>query len=284
MQTPAFFTLLSTIVFSAFTTSVDAEVPYIRMYKPMNGVHMVKINNAADYIIEPVVADSLMSAKDVFEADGKIKILVNAGFFDPINEKTISYVVKNKEVVLNPTENENLMNNEELKPHIDKILNRAEFRVLKCDGKKTFDIAYHNDKVSESCELLHSIQAGPMLDERMDLEKEYFLVKNGDTVLRDSISATKKVARTAIGLKSNDVYLFVVTDKNPMTIEELAALMKKKKMTKAMAFDGGSSTSFENGAISVTSVGDGMGRNVKSFFAVRELEGDNKPTNDKMFR
>ena len=284
MQSLGFLKFLSAILATAFTTSVDAEVPYLRMYKPEKGVYMVKVNNAADYIIEPIVTEELTSAKDLFKSDDNIKVLINAGFFDPNNGKTISYVISNKEVLLKPTENEALMENEELKPHIDKILNRAEFRVLKCNNKKTFDIAYHNDEVSSNCELIHSVQAGPMLDERMDLEKEYFVVKSGDTVIRDSISATKKVARTAIGLKSNDIYIFIVSDENPMTIEELAQLMKKRKMEKAMAFDGGSSTSFENGALSITSVGDDLGRKVKSFLAVRALEGDNRPTSTKMFR
>ena len=103
----------------------------------------------------------------------------------------------------------------------------------------------------------------------MDLEKEYFVIKDGDKVLRDSISAQKKLARTAIGLKSNDLYLFIVTDENPMTIEELKSYMKKRGMEKTLAFDGGSSTSFENGALSVTSDGDNLGRKVKSFLILK---------------
>lgn len=269
MQFPGYVPMLFSLILTAFNPSLDAEVPYIRMYKPAKGVHMVKINNAADYQIEPYVSANLATAKDVFESDSSLRLLVNAGYFDPNNGKTISYVIKDEKTLLNPLDNEALIGNEELKPHMEKILNRGEFRVLKCDGKQRFDIAYHNDMVAQGCNIVHSIQAGPILDERMDLEKEYFLVKEGDKIVRDSISATKKVARTAIGLKSNDVYLFVVTDENPMTIEELSTLMKEKGMEKALAFDGGSSTSFENGAISVTSVGDNLGRKVKSFLIVK---------------
>lgn len=269
MQLPGYVPIVFSMVMTAITPSLDSEVPYIRMYKPAYGVHMVKINNAADYEFLPVVTEELTTAKDLYESDSTARVLVNAGFFDPNNGKTISYVIKDGEVILNPLENEALMQNEDLKPYMDRILNRGEFRVLDCSGKQRFDIAYHNDTLSEGCKLVHSIQAGPMLDERMDLEKEYFVLKEGENVIRDSISATKKVARTAIGLKSNDVYLFIVTDKNPMTIEELSAFMKKKGMEKALAFDGGSSTSFENGKISVTSVGDNLGRKVKSFLLIK---------------
>lgn len=287
MQTPAFFKTILTIVLMAFNPSEDAQVPYVRFLKPEKGVHMVKINNAPDYIIEPVVADELITAKDLFKYDKKTKALVNAGFFDPNNGKTISYVVKNKEVIENPLENEALISNPELTPHLDKILNRGEFRVLSCENNvKKYDIAYHNEEVEQNCEIKHSIQAGPILDERMDLEKEFFILKdeNGN-IIRDSIGTSKKLARTAVGIDGLDVYLFIVTDENPMTIEELSRFMKEKGMKKSLAFDGGSSTSFENGAVSVTSVGDGLGRKVKSFLVVSDLEGFNPNINTgSMFR
>ncbi len=269
MMLPGYFSMILGMVMTAFTPSIESEVPYIRMYKPAPGVHMVKINNAPDYEIAPIVTEELTTAKDLYNSESTLRVLVNAGFFDPNNGKTASYVVKNGKIILNPHDNETLMQNEALKPYMDRILNRGEFRVLDCAGKQRFDITYHNETPINGCKIVHSIQAGPILDERMDLEKEYFVVKDKDKIVRDSISATKKVARTAIGLKSNDVYIFIVTDENPMTIEELSAFMKKKGMEKALAFDGGSSTSFENGALSITSVGDNLGRKVKSFLYVR---------------
>lgn len=281
MQTPAFFKTILGLALMAFNPSEDAEIPYIRFLKPEKGVYMVKINNAPDYNIEPVVSEKLTSVKEYYENDKKSKVVINAGFFDPNNEKTISYVVKNGEVVDDPTKNEALMSNPELSPYMDKILNRGEFRVLTCENNaKKYDIAYHDDEVEPYCSIKHSIQAGPILDARMDLEKEFFILKDENgVIIRDSIGSEKKLARTAIGIDGIDVYLFVVTDNHPMTIDELSKFMKKKGMKKALAFDGGSSTSFENGAISVTSQGDNLGRKVKSFLVVKELEGFNPEIN-----
>lgn len=264
------FTFLTGLITTLFSFSPEAQVPYIRMYTPVQGVYIAKINNAPDYRVEPYVAVQLTEAKDAYNA-ATMKLLINGGYFDPNNGKTASFVVIDKKIVSDPRENEALMSNEALKPYMDRILNRGEFRILKCEkGKLKYDIAYHNDSPLQGCEILHSIQAGPVLDSRMDLEKEYFLVKNDGVIVRDSISASKQVARSAIGLKENDIYLFVVTDEHPMTIEELSEFMKSKGMEKALAFDGGSSTSFENGDISITSAGDGKGRKVKSFLFVKK--------------
>lgn len=285
MQVPAFLKVILMAVTMAFSPAEEAQVPYVRFYNPMDGIYMVKVNNATDYIIEPIVANELISAKDVYEQDKTMKTLINGGFFDPINGKTISYVVKNKEVIANPLENERLVENPELQPHMDKILNRGEFRFIKCENNvKKYDIAYHNDAVEQGCEIEHSIQAGPILDDRMDLEKEYFIaLDENNEIIRDSIGVNKKLARSAIGIRKNDVYLFVVTNENPMTIDELSAFLKKKKMEKALAFDGGSSTSFENGGVSVVSTEDEQGRKVKSFLTVKSLSGFNPTINTGEF-
>ncbi len=267
MEMPVLLKTAVSTLLMCFTFTPETEVPTVQTSQPAKGVYMVQINNAPEYDVRPYVTDELKTVKDVFNSSN-YPIIVNAGFFDPNNGKTTSYVIIDKKVVLDPTKNEALMNNPSLKPHMDKILNRGEFRILKCGEKTSYDIAFHNEPVPQNCEIEHSVQAGPVLGKDMDMEKEYFVVYKDGKLLRDSISATKKVARTAIGIKTNDIYLFIATDKNPMTIQELSDFMMKKGMEKALAFDGGSSTSFENGDISVVSVGDGLGRKVKSFFIV----------------
>ena len=221
-----FLTFVWGFVISIFNISPSSELPTIRTTMPVEGVYVAKVNNAPEYEIKPLVVDELTEAAKLFDS-AYMKLLVNAGFFDPKTGQTASYVVLNKKIVLDPHDNTSLMTNEALLPYMDKILNRGEFRVLDCDGKTAYDIAYHNDAPADKCEIVHSIQAGPILDDRMDLEKEYFVVEKEGVIVRDSISARKQVARTAIGIKSNDIYLFVVTDKKPMTIKELSDFMKR---------------------------------------------------------
>ena len=118
-------------------------------------------------------------------------------------------------------------------------------------------------------ELIASGQGGPMLLPQMDLENEYFVVKDGDNVLKESASVLHKTARTLIGLKDNNIHILIVTDKNPMTIYEAKNLCESYGLEKAMAFDGGSSTSLNyKNKIQVVSTGikgDDTGRKLKSF-------------------
>ena len=153
--------------------------------------------------------------------------------------------------VLDPTTNDSLMNNLSLSPYLPDILDRTEFRVLDCNGKTKFDIARHTEPASPdayhtltpSCRIVHSIQAGPMLYPNLTLEKEYFVSYRDGKLDRDSISAMKKCARTAIGLRNNDIYIIIATVSHRMTLPEMAEFCKKLGLEKAMNFDGGGSTS-----------------------------------------
>lgn len=86
------------------------------------------------------------------------------------------------------------MNNKALEPHIDTILNRTEFRVLNCKGETRYDIAAHNARAPFRCEIVHSVQAGPMIYPDLKLSREYFVSKDENgKVTRDSITALKNV-------------------------------------------------------------------------------------------
>ena len=80
-----------------------------------------------------------------------------------------------------------------------------------------------------------------------------------------------KTSRTIIGLKGTDeCHILIITDENPMTMYEVQDLCKKLKLDRAMAFDGGSSTSmnYKNNLEVVSIKGDGAGRMLKSFMLV----------------
>ena len=82
-----------------------------------------------------------------------------------------------------------------------------------------------------------------LIQQEDEAAKEYFVEKNGDKVVRDSITALKKCARTAIGYKGKDIYLIIATVKHKVTLPELSEICADLKLDKAMNFDGGGSTS-----------------------------------------
>ncbi len=262
--------VLSMIFILFFQNTVIAKsLPYSIVQDP-NGVYVVQINTIkAKNNIMPFAVDGLETNYDVFKYLGA-KLVVNAGFFDPKNKKTVSYVVINNELILDPTKNENLMSNESLKPYMDKILNRSEFRILENDkGHLIYDIALHNSEAIDGYKIKHSIQAGPMLLPNLQLEDEFFIVKKDGKIVTESASSLHKYARTAIGIKEDYIYLFIVTNENPMNLMELRDLTKKWGMEKAMAFDGGGSTSFDVQELHIVSEKDNQARKLKSFLIIK---------------
>lgn len=264
------FTLFTIIFIFIFTQmQANAVCPY-RIVQDPRGVYIIEINTAkAKGKLVPVVVDGLKTNEEVFK-ELNPRLIVNAGFFDPKNQKTVSYVTIDGEEILNPNDNENLMTNDALKPYMDKILNRSEFRVLQDEkGKYIYDIAQHNDKVGDGLTLKHSIQAGPMLFPNLQLEEEFFVLIRDGKIVSESASSLHKYARTAIGIRGNNVYLFIITNEAPMNLEEVADLTRRWGMEKAMAFDGGGSTSFDSLDLHIISEKNDTARKLKSFLILK---------------
>lgn len=243
--------------------------PY-RIVQDPDGVYVVEINTLkAKNKFQPYYVKELETNKSVYEQTGA-RLVVNAGFFDPKNMKTVSYVTIDGQVVLNPQNNESLMQNEALKPYLDKILNRSEFRILEDEkGKLLYDIAAHNDPVQDGYTIKHSVQAGPMLFPDLRLEEEFFILVRNGKIISESASSLHKYARTALGIRDNNVYLFIVTNEAPMTLAEVADLTRRWGMEKAMAFDGGGSTSFDSQELHIISDKDDTARRLKSFLILK---------------
>ena len=208
-----------------------------------NGLYIIKIPKEKNYKVYPYVTKLLTFNKDVF-AQTDAELVINAGYFDPNNHKTSSYVVIDGQTILDPTTNKDLMTNKEVAPHLKTILNRTEFRVLDCGGETKYDIAAHNTRPHFRCKIVHSIQAGPMIYPDLKLSREYFVAKDKDgKVTRDSITALKKCARTVIGLKDGDIYIIIANIYHKRTLPEMYKVCKDLNLDKAMNFDGGGSTS-----------------------------------------
>lgn len=215
--------------------------------------------------IKFVKSEKLITNKEAHLTSGS-KLTINTGFFDPKNQKTISYIITDGVTVADPLLNENLLANSILRQNISKITNRTEFRVVDCNGKFQYEIVPHNAPVEFECHIETSAQGGPMLLPSMDLEEEFFVVKKDGVVVRESASVLEKTARTIIALKGDDIHILIITNENPKTIYEAKELCEKYGFDRAMGFDGGSSTSLNyKKSIDVVSTKDANGRMLKSF-------------------
>ena len=221
--------------------------------------------------IKFVSSDNLITNKEA-HISSKAQLTVNAGFFDPKNGKTISYIIMDKMIVEDPMFNPSLLANPFFKKHKDKILNRSEFRILRCGNKYKYEISPHNANVPFECSIETSAQAGPLIYPQLQLEEEGFIVKDSDgNIVRESASVLHKTSRTIIGIKGTDeCHILIITDENPMTLSEASSLCEKLHLDRAMAFDGGSSTSmnYKNKYDVISIKGDGAGRMLKSFMIV----------------
>ena len=202
----------------------------------------------------------------------KATLTINAGFFDPKNSKTISYVVTDRVTSADPMFNHALLINPFFRKNMNKILNRSEFRVMQCGNKFEYAIVGHKAEIPFGCTLQTSAQGGPLIYPELKMEEEGFIVKDEEgNVVRESASVLHKTSRTIIGLKGTDeCHILIITDENPMDLYEVQKLCSELKLDRAMAFDGGSSTSMNyKKSIEVVSLkGDGAGRLVKSFMLV----------------
>lgn len=268
-------TIRKFLVLTLFLTFLTAPV----MAKPINveennGIYHITLKgNAVKKHIKFVSSGALKTNKEIHEASKAI-LTVNAGFFDPKNGKTISYIVSDGNITEDPLLNERLFENPILRENMKKILNRSEFRITKCGRKINYSIVPHGDSVDFGCSVITSAQGGPMLLPELRLEEEFFILKDNDgNIIRQSASVLDKTARTVIGLKDGDVHILIITNKNPKTIFETRDLCKSLGLQQAMAFDGGSSTSFDyKNKIHVVSkqhFGEDTGRRLKSFLIVK---------------
>lgn len=226
--------------------------------------------------IKFISSQNLITNKEAHTKSNSI-LTINTGFFDPKNQKTISYIVNDSQIVEDPIFNENLTYNPALRQNMKKILNRSEFRILDCDSKLKYEISQHNLRADFMCFVINSAQGGPQLLPELRLEEEFFIVKDKDgNVIRESASVLHKTARTLIGIKNlegnkQEAHIFIVTNEHPMDIYEARDLCKKYGLDTAMAFDGGSSTSMNYKNLSVISTqesGD-TGRALKSFMIIK---------------
>lgn len=251
------------------TNSVVAKENNIQINFEDGIYHIVLKGDKIKKKIKVYSSQDLKTNEEIHKASGAL-LTVNAGFFDPSNGKTISYVVMDGQTVEDPMLNENLLSNSFLNRNLDKILNRTEFRIVDCNGKLHYEIVPHKTGQDFECYTKEAVQGGPLIIPELRMEEELFVVKDGDKVVRESCSMLHKTSRTVLGIKDGDLHILVITDDNPMDMYEVQELCKKLGFERAMGLDGGSSTSlnYKDEIYVISTKGDGAGRKLKSFINV----------------
>ncbi|MCA9799818.1 MAG: phosphodiester glycosidase family protein [Cyanobacteria bacterium HKST-UBA04] len=238
---------------AASLRNVPNDLSIQSLDNPHAQLYLIKVPPSARYEIIPVVSRYTEPLPDLVDKVRPVAVAgINAGFFDPRNRQTTSYVVAQEHILVTPMNNRGFVENPQMFDYLPKMLNRSEFRVLTCKDQNgyVYDVARHRDEPPRKCTILHSIQAGPdLFDADAQIDEAFVDYKNGQKV-RDPIGVDRPNARSAIGVDAHGNVLLVMAAMksedegatNGLTLSELASVMRRQGAVKALALDGGSSS------------------------------------------
>ncbi len=212
-------------------------------------IHTVKISHNSNFTVIPEMETELYPITNFANKHQAIAV-INGGYFDPQNQKTTSYLIKEGKIVADPRTNERLIDNPDLTPYLGKILNRAEFRRYLCGEDIRYDITFHNVAPPNGCQLQDALGGGPsLLPQDTSVEEGFVAYSNGE-IIRNAIGTTSPNARSAVGITDDgDIVLAMVEQKvssagsTGLSLPQLADFLSTLGVTKAMNLDGGSSSS-----------------------------------------
>jgi exopolysaccharide biosynthesis protein len=222
--------------------------------------HLVTVPGNSPWQVIPAVSDKVETL-DKFATRYHAPVVINAGFFDPNNQKTTSYIQLEDGQTFKPEDNERLVTNPNLQPYLPKILrNRPSLQQYDCGQTVRYTITLDtlNRQNPENCHLQNSLGAGPQLftNDHPPTEQalkdaflnEGFIDYNPTGKLtRDPIGVFSKNARSAIGLKPDGSILILMAaqtlnNKTGVSLPDLAKELYALGARQAMALDGGSSS------------------------------------------
>jgi hypothetical protein len=230
--------------------AAQSQMVEYKVYERSDSVaHVLTIPLGSRYQVRSFVSNTLETVAQVGEKKGAIATL-NAGFFDPVNQKTTSYVVAKGQEVASPKNNERLTENPKLAPYLEAILNRSEFRIYSCASKVRYDIVPHRDPLLAGCQLTEAMGGGPQLLPIDTGQQEGFIDFAQGIMVRDAIGSVQSNARTVIGLTAKGDLIWVMvaqksvqSNSSGMTLKSVADFLKGLGVQKALNLDGGTSSS-----------------------------------------
>lgn len=212
-------------------------------------VHTLFIPTTDDFVVIPALSHQLTTLENIAYKHQAIAA-INGGFFDPNNQKSISYIIQQGQLIADPRLNQRLMQNPKLAPYLPKILNRTEFRRYQCGETFRYDIALHTETIPSGCQLVDVMGGGPRLLPELTVSQEGFWDVANGLVIRDPLSSRQLNARSAIGITHDGNILWVMvaqkqgaSKSSGMSLQDLADFMKSQGVEEAMNLDGGSSSS-----------------------------------------
>jgi hypothetical protein len=242
------FSLLLVLKSQAAQLIAENQLNYQTIKRSQYTIHTVTIPHDSSYLVTPVIAGNLQPISDF--AQDRLLAAINGGYFDPVNQKTTSFIVERSQIVADPRFNERLVDNPDLKQYLRKIFNRAEFRRYSCAGSTQYDIQLHSAPIPNDCTLIESLGGGPGLLPQDTSVAEGFITYQKGEKIRDAIGNDSLNARSAVGItQAGDVILTMVAQHSDrplnsgVSIPELGSVMSSLGAVKAMNLDGGSSAS-----------------------------------------
>ena len=239
-------------------------------------LHIIRIKPGNEYTIEPKISSSVdMQSADNSQVNSQVIIAINAGFFDPVNQKSTSHITIASQVAADSEQNERLIQNPNLKPYLSQIVNRSEFRRYECEREFRYAITRYRTKIPKDCQLVDAIGGGPqLLPELTVIEEAFFDPKTG----RDPIGYNQPNSRSAIGITADgDILIALVAQTDVsggLTLPQLAQRLKTAGAVTALNLDGGTSSAlFYNGTTIVGKRDDNnqpIVRPVKSVIVVKK--------------
>lgn len=222
--------------------ATEPEIEFQSYDLPHSLVRVVSVPASRRWEVRAGTAPGVQPVEDFATKAGAV-VAINAGFFDPNNQKSTSYVFRDRQIVANPEENDRLTGNPQLEQYLPQIFNRTEWRRYQCGDTVRYGIAPHREPPPEGCELVDAIGAGPQLLPELTAEAEAFVTPN-----RDPIGINRRNARSAIAIKEDGSLLFAIASQKPdktdsgLSLSEFAEFLRGLGTLSALNLDGGSST------------------------------------------
>lgn len=231
--------------------SKDGSVNYYAFpLKNGSKAHLCVLDlKSKSYCVRPFV-NSPTCPTSAAGARAKAVAAVNGGFFNLSNGESTSFVDIDGKQVCDPTTNKDLITNPKLIPFLETIFNRSELRIGSGKGKvPQLTIAAHKDLRPKDSKIQFVLGGGPQLLPKLTSKEEAFIRTGSDGKQVDSIGCNKTAARTALGITADDHLLILcVAGKGQdefssgINLEQLAQLLGNLGCTRALNFDGGTST------------------------------------------